>query len=236
MSRWTRFASIGLTLAALVLAAPRAHAGGSAEEFIQTRQAQVTALLHQGQSAQRDKQVATVLDGMIAYDELAKRSLATHWDDLSDAQHKEFADILKRLVQRSYEKNLKNILEYRVEYLGEEPGSKTRAPSAENSRQTGTNRIIRSGWSVRANGIARPDLLRSAHRARDRAAEYRFDWRSRREGSASSSTRRCRSGSWTSKSCSFRSSASPSPSLCREALRSFAIAAARSSMFRVARR
>ena len=158
MSRWTRFASIGLTLAALVLAAPRAHAGGSAEEFIQTRQAQVTALLHQGQSAQRDKQVATVLDGMIAYDELAKRSLATHWDYLSDAQHKEFADILKRLVQRSYEKNLKNILEYRVEYLGEEPGSEgvmvhTRASSPEKPQEeplTLDYQLVQNGaaWKV----------------------------------------------------------------------------------------
>jgi phospholipid transport system substrate-binding protein len=158
MSRWTRFASIALTLAALVLAAPRAHAGGSAEEFIQTRQAQVTALLHQGQSAQRDKQVATVLDGMIAYDELAKRSLATHWDDLSDAQHKEFADILKRLVQRSYEKNLKNILEYRVEYLGEEPGSEgvmvhTRASSPEKPQEepiTLDYQLVQNGaaWKV----------------------------------------------------------------------------------------
>jgi phospholipid transport system substrate-binding protein len=124
MSRSIRnFASLVLTVAALGLAAPSAHAGGSAEEFIQTRQAQVTALLRQAQTGQRDKQVAGVLDGMIAYDELAKRSLAAHWGDLSDAQHKEFTDILKRLVQRSYEKNIKNIIEYRVEYLGEENAS-----------------------------------------------------------------------------------------------------------------
>ena len=140
MFRWIRLASFALTLAALGLLAPSARAGGSAEEFIQTRQAQVTALLRQGQSAQRDKQVAAVLDGMIGYEELAKRSLAAHWGDLSDAQHKEFADILRRLVQRSYEKNLKNILEYRVEYLGEEPGSEgvivhTRASSAEKPQE-----------------------------------------------------------------------------------------------------
>jgi phospholipid transport system substrate-binding protein len=116
-------ASSALTLAALAFVAPSALAASSAEEFIQTRQAQVTTLLHQAQNGQRDKQVATVLDGMIAYDELAKRSLAAHWGDLSDAQHKEFTDILRRLVQRSYEKNIKNILEYKVEYLGEEPGS-----------------------------------------------------------------------------------------------------------------
>jgi phospholipid transport system substrate-binding protein len=117
------FASFALTAAALSFVSPQARAASSAEEFIQTRQAQVTTLLRQAQTGQRDKQVAAVLDGMIAYDELAKRSLAAHWADLSDAQHKEFTEILRRLVQRSYEKNIKNILEYRVEYLGEEPGA-----------------------------------------------------------------------------------------------------------------
>jgi phospholipid transport system substrate-binding protein len=134
-----RLASLAL-LAALAFAAPRAHAGSSAEEFIQTRQAQVTSLLRQAATGQRDKQVASILDGMIAYDELAKRSLAAHWGDLSDAQHKEFTDILRRLVQRSYEKNIKNILEYRVEYLGEEPGSEgivvhTRASSDQKAQE-----------------------------------------------------------------------------------------------------
>jgi len=137
MFRWIRHvAPLGLTLAALALVEPQAFAGSSAEEFIQTRQTQVTTLLHQGQGTQRDKQVAAVLDGMIGYEELAKRSLAAHWGDLSEAQHKEFTDLLRRLVQRSYEKNLKNILEYRVEYLGEEPGPEgvvvhTRASSAQ---------------------------------------------------------------------------------------------------------
>src|SRR5882757_6946380 len=131
------FASLSLAVAALSLLGPSsAEAAGSAGDFIQARQNQVTSLLHQGQGAQRDKQVAAVLDGMIGYDDLAKASLSAHWDELSEGQHKEFTDILKRLVQRSYEKNLKNILEYRVEYLGEEPGSDgivvhTRASSAE---------------------------------------------------------------------------------------------------------
>jgi phospholipid transport system substrate-binding protein len=137
MFRWIRHvAPLGLTLAALALVEPSAFAGSSAEEFIQTRQTQVTTLLRQGQGTQRDKQVAAVLDGMIGYEELAKRSLAGHWGELSEAQHKEFTDILRRLVQRSYEKNMKNILDYRVEYLGEEPSSEgvvvhTRASSAQ---------------------------------------------------------------------------------------------------------
>jgi phospholipid transport system substrate-binding protein len=141
MSRWIRnLASLALALSALALAEPRALAGDSAQDFVQTRQTQVTTLLHQSAGAKRDKQIQAVLDGMIDYDELAKRSLAAHWTDLSEAQRKEFTDILKRLVQRNYEKNIKNILEYRVEYLGEEPVSEgvvvhTRASSAANQRE-----------------------------------------------------------------------------------------------------
>ncbi len=140
LARIRVFGSLALVLAALAVGEGRALAGDSAQDFIQSRQSQVTALLRQSPGAQRDKQIATVLDGMIDYGELAKGSLAAHWSELSDAQQKEFTDILKRLVQRNYERNIKNILEYKVEYLGEEPGSEgvvvhTRASSTTNQRE-----------------------------------------------------------------------------------------------------
>src|SRR6266542_3341055 len=140
LARIRVFGSLALVLAALAVWEGRALAGDSAQDFIQSRQSQVTALLRQSPGAQRDKQIATVLDGMIDYGELAKGSLAAHWSELSDAQQKEFTDILKRLVQRNYERNIKNILEYKVEYLGEEPGSEgvvvhTRASSTTNQRE-----------------------------------------------------------------------------------------------------
>jgi phospholipid transport system substrate-binding protein len=133
-----------LVLGAGVLASlaigPRAFAADSAQDFVQSRQARVTSLLHQSPSSQRDKQIAAVLDGMMDYDELAKRSLATHWNDLSETQRREFTDLLKRLVQRNYERNIRNILDYRVEYLGEDPISDsvvvhTRATSTTDQRE-----------------------------------------------------------------------------------------------------
>jgi phospholipid transport system substrate-binding protein len=115
-------------------------------------------LVRQAPGSQRDKQVAAVLDGMIDYDELAKRSLAGHWADLSDAQRKEFTDVLRTLVRRNYERNIKNILDYRVEYLGEEPGAAgvivhSRASSASNSREEPISidyqlMKMSSGWRV----------------------------------------------------------------------------------------
>ena len=134
-------AAFGFTVAALAFAQPRAAwAGDSAQEVIQSRQAQVTTLLQKPASAARDKQVASVLDGLMNYDELAKQSLAAHWADLSEAQRKEFTDVLRRLVQRNYEKNIKNIADYRVEFTGEEQSSDgtlvhSRASSAGHSEE-----------------------------------------------------------------------------------------------------
>lgn len=140
MFRWFRtLASLGIALAALAVFEPQALAD-SAQEFIQSRQSQVTALLHQSPGAQRDKQIANVLDSMIDYQELAKRCLAVHFADLTEPQRKDFTEVLKRLVQRNYEHSIKEILDYRIEYLGEEPGPEgalvhTRASSTTDQRE-----------------------------------------------------------------------------------------------------
>lgn len=115
------FAVVGMTIVSLGLSAPSASAADPAQNFIQARQAEVSALLRQGQSAARDRKVSALLDQMIDYGELAQRSLANHWSELSEAQRKEFTGVLKQLVQRNYERNIKNILDYQVEYLGQEP-------------------------------------------------------------------------------------------------------------------
>jgi phospholipid transport system substrate-binding protein len=135
-----RLSVVGLALMAALAAGPSALAAESAQDFVQAKQARVTSLLHQTPGSQRDKQIAAVLDGMMDYDELAKRSLASHWNDLSETQHREFTDVLKRLVQRNYERNIKNILDYQVDYLGEDQASDnvvvhTRATSKSNNRE-----------------------------------------------------------------------------------------------------
>lgn len=107
-------------LGALCAAAPSAVAAESAGGFVRARQAQVTSLLHQPDGPGRERQISQVLDSMLDYQELARRSLAQHWGDLSDKQKSDFTNVLKQLVRRSYERNLKNILDFQVEYLGED--------------------------------------------------------------------------------------------------------------------
>jgi phospholipid transport system substrate-binding protein len=135
-----RFLLLGIALLGTLALGPQAFAADSAQEFIQSKQARVTSLLHDQAGSQRDKQVAAVLDGMISYEELAKKSLASHWTGLSETQRKEFTDVLKRLVQRNYERNIKNILDYRIDYIGEDAAADnvvvhTRASSTSNKRE-----------------------------------------------------------------------------------------------------
>jgi len=65
--------------------------------------------------------------------------MQNHWDELTAAQKKEFTGLLKQLVVRSYERNISGILDWKVEYLDEEPSSPgvtvhSRATSKNNPR------------------------------------------------------------------------------------------------------
>jgi phospholipid transport system substrate-binding protein len=138
---FARFASILAALLVLALGESGARADQPAESFIKARQAEVTSLLHDKAGATRDRKISAVLEKMIDFDELSKRSLGNHWGELSEAQKKEFSGVLKQLVQRNYERNIKSILDYQVEYLGQEPESDpnvivhTRASSKTNQRE-----------------------------------------------------------------------------------------------------
>ncbi len=140
--RFRKYVLVGIALMGLGLAPASARAADPAQAFIQARQAEVTSLLRQASGGARDKKVSLVLEQMIDFTELAHRSLAAHWDDLSAAQQKEFTGVLRQLVQRNYERNIKNILGYDVEYLGQEPVGEdknvlvhTKATSKTNERE-----------------------------------------------------------------------------------------------------
>jgi phospholipid transport system substrate-binding protein len=120
MIRLERMLSVLVAFLMIALAAPSASAE-SATDFVKARQNEVISLL-QGlkAGAGRDAKIADVLAKMLDYDHLARQSLATHWTELTDAQRTEFKDTLQKLVQRSYERNIKQVLNFDVEYLREE--------------------------------------------------------------------------------------------------------------------
>ena len=59
---------------------------------------------------------ATLLD----YSDMAKRSMAAHWDPLKPAQRDEFATTFKQMLENNYVKNLRSNLDYQIKYEAEE--------------------------------------------------------------------------------------------------------------------
>jgi phospholipid transport system substrate-binding protein len=137
--------SILRTLAStLVLGAALAFASpafaGEAQDLVQARRSAVAALLKSPPSADRDQKVAATLSSLFDYDTMAERSLGKSWADLNDDQKAEFKSVLKQLIQRNIEKNVKTTMNYDVEFLGEEQSAKgmvvkTKATSKTNQRE-----------------------------------------------------------------------------------------------------
>lgn len=101
--------SFGLTLAGAAFAGP-------ATDVVKAKQ---TALYDLLSKPGNDAKVGATFDEMLDYAALAQGSLGSEWAARSDAEKAEFSDLLKKLVRRSYERNIKKTLGYNIEYIGE---------------------------------------------------------------------------------------------------------------------
>ena len=99
-------------------------AAGGPEAFVKAKQEELVQVLRQGDGPAVDKQLEAIFNTMLDYDALARLSLDKHWDPLSDKERAEFTDVLRRLVQRAYKKNIKKTLNYEVTYKGEAQANK----------------------------------------------------------------------------------------------------------------
>jgi phospholipid transport system substrate-binding protein len=106
-------ALLGLLIPASAWAAP------NPEAFIKARHVEITALLRKPRSPAVDKRLEAIFDQMLDYDSLAKQSLRDYWDQRTDAERKDFKDVLKRLVRNAYKKNLRKTLGYAITYGSE---------------------------------------------------------------------------------------------------------------------
>ncbi len=112
---------------------------GTATDWVKSRQTELFELLRKGDAASK-KRIAAIFDEVLDYQALAEGSLEGEWAKLTDAQKKEFAELLKQLVTAAYEKNLKKTLDFNIEYLGDEKSGnaylvKTRAKHKTDARE-----------------------------------------------------------------------------------------------------
>lgn len=110
---------IGSFILVLGLTMPAWAGEPTAESFMKDRQTELMALVKTNAGSNNAKKIETVFDSILDYEALAKGSLRDQWDTRSDAERREFQDVLKQLVQRAYRKNLDHTASYDVRFDGE---------------------------------------------------------------------------------------------------------------------
>lgn len=107
-----------LILLGAVLLAPDVAFAQTAEQFVEAQHAQITALLKQPASPQRNAQLDSSVDRMIDYDEMTRRCFNAHWNNLSPAEQADVTRLLRDIVRANYRKNLRRTLDYKTNYVG----------------------------------------------------------------------------------------------------------------------
>ena len=128
------FSLLALTLGPVGLAS-----AGPATDVVKARQTALFDLLKKG-GVENQKKVGAVFDEMLDYSALAEASLGSEWAARTDAEKQQFSELLKQLVRKAYERNLKKTLDFNVEYVGETDSGgvmtvKTKAVSRKDARE-----------------------------------------------------------------------------------------------------
>lgn len=147
-----------LAFVSLFTLAALAHAGPAAET-VTARRNEVVAKMKEAASKERDQKVAAIMGQMFDFDAMGKASLGKEWAGLNDEQRAEFLSLLKQLVQKSIEKNVRSTMSYDLELLGEESADagtlvKTKATNKKNGREEPVAidyllHEISGGWRVK---------------------------------------------------------------------------------------
>ncbi|EYF05719.1 MlaC/ttg2D family ABC transporter substrate-binding protein [Chondromyces apiculatus] len=97
---------------------------GEATDLVKAKQTTLFQVMKQDKAANSPK-VSALFDEMLDYKALAEASLGSEWAGRTDAERAEFSELLKQLVRRSYEKNLRKTLDFDIQYVGEKATGET---------------------------------------------------------------------------------------------------------------
>jgi phospholipid transport system substrate-binding protein len=125
------FIAAMLSMLALTFGVAGAAFAGAATDAVKAKQASLFDLIRQA-GPDNQKKIDGIFDDMLDYQALAEGSLGTEWAARSDAEKAQFTDLLKQLVRNAYQRNLKKILDYDVQYVGEDaapPGALVKTQS-----------------------------------------------------------------------------------------------------------
>ncbi len=136
MKRKNLVAAVVLSFAVSLAGAAGPAFAGAATDVVKAKQ---TALFELLKKPSNDAKTSAMFDEMLDYQTLAEGSLGSEWAARTDAEKAEFSALLKQLVRKAYERNLKKTLDFNVEYTAEEKKGnaivvKTRAVSKKDAR------------------------------------------------------------------------------------------------------
>lgn len=158
-----RRAFFASSFAFALVVAPAAHADelSEAQTYVEKQNDTISRLLKQPATAARDTQISGTLDGYVDYDELTRRafgepcpstkSCANHWAELDAKQKGEVRDLLKKLVEKNYRKNLIKTLDWDVNYKGAKEGK----PGESRVRTEAKNKVKPRDPSVQVDYVVR---------------------------------------------------------------------------------
>ncbi len=117
--RMVRHFAAALSVFALSFASVGSAFAGGATDVVKGKQTALFSLI-KAATPDGDKKISALFDEMLDYPALTEASLGTEWAPRSDAEKAQFSDLLKQLVRKGYERNLKKIVNADVEYVSEE--------------------------------------------------------------------------------------------------------------------
>lgn len=120
------FSAALLALSVSTLAAAASADVAGAQTFVEKEHGNLKKLVEINADSGK---VSQAIDGMVDYDELARRTMGlpcpptvpnctNHWKDLNGDQQKEVTSLLKKLVEKNYHKNLNKTRDYDISYRG----------------------------------------------------------------------------------------------------------------------
>jgi len=148
-------------------------AAGTATEAIKSTIKQMFLILNDeelkapGRAEERRQQLEKVIGNRIAYDEMAKRSLGSHWTQLNDEERQEFVRLYAQLLRDTYASRFDHYSDEKVEFLretlqGDYAEVRTRLTSRKVSLDVDYRMLQRAGdWRVYDIVVDEISLVRS---------------------------------------------------------------------------
>jgi phospholipid transport system substrate-binding protein len=147
------FIAAMLSMLALTFGLAGSAFAGAATDAVKAKQGALFDLIRQA-GPDTQKKIDGVFDDMLDYQALAEGSLGSEWAARSDAEKAQFTDLLKQLVRNAYQRNLKKILDYDVQYVSEAPADAAVLVKTQSKAKSGTGDPVSIDFKVLQKGGA----------------------------------------------------------------------------------